>query len=261
MMKILGITWGRSVLVTFDPLAGAITEKHAWLNPREDFVGLAYDSNRNKLYALSQVSCNLYSIDPLTRDVKWIGKLDAGSGVDASALSYNPAGDVLYTIVLHGGVSGPFRSDLATVNTDNAHVTVVGKIGDGLCNSLCWRESDGRLNSYIVYGSGSSESPYKASLVTVDPITAAMTAVFETPYHTVMGLAQKPGEDAYVSYVNSDTSFYGNVDLDSHTVTPLGPSNAGVGSAAMLYRDFYVAAAPNLPPCSFSDDDCLGPAE
>src|SRR6266702_576484 len=72
MMKILGITWDKSVLVSFDPITGTITEKHAWLNPNENFVGLAYDSNRNRLYALSQVSRNLYSIDPLTRDVKLI---------------------------------------------------------------------------------------------------------------------------------------------------------------------------------------------
>ena len=59
-MKILGITWDKSVLVSFDPYTGHIIEKHAWLKQEENYVGLAYDYNRNMLYALSQVSCNLY---------------------------------------------------------------------------------------------------------------------------------------------------------------------------------------------------------
>ncbi len=256
-MEIVGITWDKSVLVSFDPYTGNITEKHAWLKVGENFVGLAHNYNRNKLYALAQVSFNLYSIDPLTRDVKLAGKLQI-NGQDVSGLSYDPDGDVLYTVVLHfgPGITNPW-SELAKVNADTASVTVVGKIAEGLCNSLCWREYDGRLNSYLVSASGSWDSPYKASVISIDSHTAAMVPVFQTPYHAIMGLARKPGEDAYFSWVNSDTLFYGEVNLGTKTITDLAPSNAGVQSGAMLYKNFYVAPAPNLPPCSFSDEDCL----
>jgi len=72
---LLGITWGDSLLVSFDPYTGTITEVHAQLNPNESFRGLAYDSNHNMLYALSQVDLNLYSIDPITLDIQHIGNL------------------------------------------------------------------------------------------------------------------------------------------------------------------------------------------
>jgi hypothetical protein len=251
-MKVLGITWTGSVLITFDPMLGAIVEKHAWLNPAENFVGLAYDSNRNLLFALSQVAGNLYSINPLTRDVKLIGMLNT-SGRDVSGLSYDPVADVLYTVVLGQG------SDLAQVSANNAAVTVVGKITDGLALTLCWRESDGQLNSYVVYGSGSSDSPYKADMVSIDPATGTMTTLFHTPYHTILGLARTPGQDAYVSWVNASTHFYADVNLATQNITALANSDpVRVESGAMLLRNFYVAPAPNLPPCSFSDDDCLG---
>ena len=255
-MKILGITWGKSVLVSFDPYTGTIIEKHAWLKQGENFVGLTYDCNRNMLYALSQVHCNLYSINPLTRDVKLIGKLNT-NGQDASGLSYDPTNDTLYTVVLTQNRG--LRSDLARVNIENANITMVAKIADGICNSLCWREHDGQLNGYIVYGSGSWDCPYKASIVSIDPVTATMTQIFETSYHAIMGLAKRPGRDAYFSWINSSTHFYGEVDLNTINITTCANSDiVDVISGAMIYRDFYVAPAPNLPPCSFQDEDCLG---
>jgi hypothetical protein len=259
IMMILGITWNKSVLVSFDPSTGAIVEKHAWLPLTENFVGLAYDYRRNRLYAISQVTCNLYSINPLSRDVTLIGKLNI-NGQDVSGLTYSPIDETLYTVVLHMNAgSTNLRSDLAKVNMNNASVTVVGTIADGLCESLCWRESDGQLNSYIVYGSGPWDSPLKASIVTINPNTGGMTPVFQTAYHTIMGLAKRPGQNAYFSWINWTTHFYGEVNLDTSTITPLASSDAvGVSSGAMMLRSFYVAPAPNLPPCSFTDDDCLG---
>lgn len=258
-MKILGITWDKSVLVSFDPYTGQIIETHAWLKQQEKFVGLAYDYNRNVLYAISQVTCNLYSINPITRDVKLIGKLQ-NNGQDVSGLSYDPVSDAIYTVILHFNATfTSLKSELAKVNTDNANVTIVGTIADGLCDSLCWRECDGQLNSYIVYGSGSWDSPYKASIVSIEPGTAAMTPIFQTSYHTIMGLAKMPGQDAYFSWINSTTHFYGEVNLKTKNITACAKSDAvGVTSGAMISRDFYVAPAPNLPPCSFTDEDCLG---
>jgi hypothetical protein len=256
-VKILGITWDKSVLVSFDPIAGVILEKHAWLPPTENFVGLAYDSYRNMLYALAQVSFRLYSIHPLTRDVTLIGALNV-AGNDVSGLTYDPIADTLYTLV-HVPTITHVRTDLVRVNSQNAQVSVVGQIGNGLGQSLCWRESDGQLNSYVVSAAGSWESPAKASLVTIDPTTAATVSIFQTPYHTILGLARIPGKDGYISWINWTTHFYGDVDTSTQTITPRGASDAvRVESGAMLLRSFYVAPAPNLPPCSFGDVDCLG---
>jgi hypothetical protein len=86
-----------------------------------------------------------------------------------------------------------------------------------------------------------------------------MTTLFETPYHTIMGLAKKPGENTYFSWVNWTSHFYGEVNLDTKNIVSRANSDTvGVTSDAMIYRNFYVAPAPNLPPCSFSDADCLG---
>ncbi len=254
-MKILGITWDKSVLISFDPYTGAIIEKHAWLNPQESFVGLAFDYNRNMLYALSQVTCNLYSINPITRDVRLIGKLNI-NGQDVSGLSYDAASDTLYSVVLYFSLDyKKLRSELVKVNINNASVTVVGKIADGLCNSLSWREDDGQLNSYIKYGSG----PYKNSIVSINPNTAALTTLFETTYDTIMGLAKKPGQNIYFSWISWTSHFYGEVNLDTKIITACANSDVvDVTSGAMINRNFYVAPAPNLPPCSFTDEDCLG---
>ena len=255
-MIILGITWNGSVLVSFDPVTGVIHQKHAWLPPSENFVGLAYDDRRNVLYAVAQVTRNLYAIDPLTRDVRLVGSVNGG-GYDVAGLTYDPVRDVLYTVILRGGT--PSFSDLAIVNRDTAAATVVGKVSDGLCVGICWRDSDAQLNGIVVPGDGPWDSPLKASCVTIDPTTGTATPIFQTTYHTIMGLARFPGKNGFVSWVNWTTHFYADVDLNAKTVTPLAQSDpVGVSSSAMLLRSFYVAPAPNLPPCSFIQDNCLG---
>ena len=258
-MKLLGVTWDKSVLVSFDPYTGAIVEKHAWLNPNESFRGLAYNSKKNVLFALSQIDCNLYSIDPLTRNVALIGRLNI-NGNDIGGLTYDPANDILYTAVNHFDADYTnISSDLVKVDMDTAVVTVIGKIADGLCGSLSWRDYDGKINAFVKYGSGSSDSSHKANVVSISPNTAAMTTVFETPYHTIMGLAKKPGENSYFSWVNWTSHFYGEVNLDTKNIATLASSDGvGVSSDAMIIRSFYIAPAPNLPPCSFSNVDCMG---
>jgi len=137
------------------------------------------------------------------------------------------------------------------VNIDDASVSVVGKVADGLCVSLAWRECDGNLNGYLIQGSGSWDSPDKAKIVTIDPRTAVMTTVFQTTYHTILGLARKPGQNSYFSWINWTTHFYGDVNLDAQTVTPLASSDAvGVVSGAMIYRNFYVAPARRREPAA-----------
>ena len=53
-----------------------------------------------------------------------------------------------------------------------------------------------------------------------------MTPIFETNYHTIMGLAKKPGQNAYFSWINSTTLFYGAVNLDTKNITACANSDA-----------------------------------
>lgn len=200
------------------------------------------------MYALSQVTCLLYSIDPLTRDVRTIGHIEH-SGNDMSGLAFNAEADALYSVVNRFDPSfSSLSSELVKVPLNAGRVEIVGTIANGFCESLAWRSSDGHFDAYVVYGSGAWDSPHKSSLVRIDPFTAAMTAYFKTEYHTIAGLARRPGKDAYFSWVNGESHFYAEVDLASKTIIPRGSSDkVGVVSGAMLLRDFYVAPAPNLP--------------
>lgn len=246
-MSILGITWDKSILVSFDPLIGAITETHAWLDPDQNFVGLTYDYDRNVLYALSQVTRRLYSIDPLTRDVTLLAQLNL-SGNDVTGLTYDPTSRSLYTLAVYLG--SPSRTDLVRISPDTLQTSVVGTMAGVLANSLCWRDIDGQFNAYTTKTGGAWDSPDKSILVTIDPGTAAVTPVFQTSYHAILGLAKKPGENAYFSWVNWTSHFYADVNLGTQQVSQLANSDpVGVSSGAMMYRTFYVAPAPNLPPC------------
>lgn len=250
-MKILGITWSKSVLVSFDPYSGEITEKHAWL-PEENFRGFAYNYNQNLMYALSQVNWNLYSIDPLTRNVAFIGKLNISNGSqDIGGLTYDPIKDTLYTTV--GNTDGTL-SELVRIDMNSAQVTVIGKIVNGFCFSLCWSDYDSQIKGFVKYGSGAG---YPTSVVSINPDTAAMTTLFQTSYDIIMGLAKKPGGNQYFSWINATNGhFYGEVNLTTKDVKILSKSDSvGVTSDAMIFKNFCLAPASNMP-CSFTNKDC-----
>jgi len=247
--QILRITWGRSKLVTFDPYSGSITQFHVQLNPDESFRGLTYDSTNDILYALSQVDHNLYSIDPHTLNIQFIGRLSYyGSNSwegDSAALAYDPNTDTLYTSISHNHWP-PGRDDLwselVIINRETAELTSVGHITNGYVNSTTYNRDDGFIYAYAVYGSGSWDSPYKSSLVKINPNDASMNTLFETPYHATLGLAKIPNQNVFISWVNWTSHFYGEVNLDSQIITPLGNSDSvGVSSDAMLYKSFYVS--------------------
>jgi len=129
-----------------------------------------------------------------------------------------------------------YQSVLLRVDMDDATTTVVGGPMAGLCISLGWND-DESLNGLVVSGSGSWDSPYKAGLIAIQPDTAAVTPIFETPYHTIMGLAKEPGSNAFYTWVNSTSHNYGEIDLDNEVVNILGSSDAvGVSSGAMTYK-------------------------
>lgn len=244
----IGITWGDSRLVSFDPYSGDITMEHTQLNPDESFTGLTYDPNHDILYALSQVENNLYSIDAKTLEVNLIGNLNIGgtrSWNDANALAYDPNNDKLYTVTQDWDGNGTnSRGQLAEINTTDAQLSIIGDIS-GLVISLDYNEIDNQLYGQAVYGWGSWDSSYKSTVISIDPTSASSTQLFETPYHTVGGFAQLGDDDKYISWVNWTSHFYAEIDLSDQTVTQLAEADIGV-DWALTYKDFFVAPAYDL---------------
>ena len=159
---LLGITGRDSLLISFDPYTGTITEVHAQLNPNELYRGLAYDSNHNVLYALSQVDLNLYSIDPFTLEVQHIGNLHTSCGaLDIGGLTYNPSNDGFYATLQD--VNGD-SSELLMVNVDNAEVTGLGIVTDSYCFSPSYSEDDGNIYAFSLYAGED-----KTSVVSINP--------------------------------------------------------------------------------------------
>jgi alpha-tubulin suppressor-like RCC1 family protein len=134
-----------------------------------------------------------------------------------------------------------YRSTLLKINPADATTTVVGDASPGLVISLGWNDTAAELTGLVVYDSGSWDSPAKATVLGIDPDTGVATSLFETPYHTIMGLAKEPGKNAFYSWVNWTSHTYGEIDLTAQAVTLLGSSDqVGVTSGAMTYK----AAAP-----------------
>jgi hypothetical protein len=241
---VLGITWSDSWLVSFDPRAGVISQWHTQLDPNEDFRGLAYDSRRRVLYACAQVSKNLYAINPRSLHVRKIGTLPVPG--DVSSLAYDPISRTLYAAAVNVEES---RSQLYAINPANARATLIGDLPARYVNSISYNAGDGYLHAYAVDEGESSDSEFHSRVVRIDPADGSMTTLFETPYHTILGLAQAPGEDTYYAWINSAGHWYGLVDIGDSSITLLADSDAvGVTSDAMIYRDFFVAAAPPVIP-------------
>ena len=248
---LVGVTWNTSRLVSFDPQTGEVTEVHAQLNPYESFRGLAYDANHDVLYVLSQVANNLYWIDPLTLDIIHIGNLhidrSVSWGEDAGALAYDPAGDVLYTVVDHWSPDHQtYWSELYAIDVDTAELTLVGEIQGAHVSSLAYNEDDGELYglALLEWCGGSWDSPCLSQVVRIDPETAELDVLFGTPYHTMLGLAKSPEANRYYSWINTTSHLYGETDLHDETVTSLGDADAVGVVSAFVSRDFSVDSAP-----------------
>jgi len=248
---LLGATWNTSRLVSFDPETGVVTEVHAQLNPYESFRGLAYDANHDVLYALSQVENNLYRIDPMTVEIAHIGNLHIDRAVswgeDAGALAYDPVGDILYTVVDHWSSDHQaYWSELCTIDVDSAELTIVGEIQGAHVSSLAYNEDDGELYglALLEWCGGSWDSPCMSHVVRLDPETAELDVLFETPYHTMLGFAKRPGFDRYYSWINTTSHLYGETDLDGETVSFLGDADAVGVVSALLCGDFSVGSVP-----------------
>lgn len=243
---LLGVTWAESSLVSFDPSAGVVIQQHAQLNPYEAFRAIAHDRNHDRLYVLSQSLRNLYSIDLSTLKSAHIGNLHVDMTnlsppqfVDAVTLAYDPIFDTLYTIVGHwlSYPSGPIYSELFKVDPASGELDLVGSFNGPWITSLAFSEVDRQLYGLGVYGAGSWDSPHKTHVVRIDPEIATIETVFETPYHTMLGFAIKEPQ-TFFSWVNWTTHFYGETDLATETILPLGNADSVDVISAMLYKDF-----------------------
>lgn len=252
-IDLLGITWCNNDVVTFDPHTGTIKEVHGNLSCRGCFRGLAYDSKDEMLYALSQGDWNLYSINPKNFKINFVGKLNIDENVswgeDIGGLTYDPVTDTLYTAVSHwNSYYTNIWSELVTIDKNTAEVSVIGYITQDFIGSLNYNPNDGLIYAYHDIGIWNPINPY---LVTINPDDAHMTILFQMPHSVIMGLAKKPGGNIYYSWFNTDYGkFYGQVDLESETITLLGNSYlVDVASDAMIYKDLFVANA--YEPVSF----------
>jgi hypothetical protein len=257
---LLGVTWVRSVLVSFDPRTGAVLARHLQLNPREAFRGLAYDPNHHRLYALAQGTHNLYWVDTETLQLTHVGNLHfqapASSPLgEAGVLAYDPSRDLLYTAVesWEGPNYSGLGSALCTVDPSSAGLRCQDRINGPFIDGLGYNAADGQLYGVAVYGSGSWDSPTKANVARIRPETGEMGILFPTPYHTIMGFAAA-GPFAFYSWINWTSHMYGLIDIFSQTVTGLGSSDGVEVISAMERRDFPLASAPLNPqpaPASF----------
>ena len=232
--ELIGITWNGGNLIAFDPCSGEITQNYTQV-AGGSFRGLTYDPTNDVLYASTQGAKNLYSIDPDNLQVALIGSMDTPG--DISSITYDSDTNTLYAAAV--GIEE--ESQLFTVNPADASVALVGTLPAMFIDSISYSDQDQQIYAYATYGSGSWDSPFKSSLVSIDPSTAAMTLLFETPYHTTMGLAKKPGESVFFTWVNWTAHSYARIDVAAEIVSLVSNSDTvKVSSDAMIYKSFSV---------------------
>jgi hypothetical protein len=241
--SLVGITWEDSVVVSFSPRNGAILEEHLQLDPYEAFRGLAHDQAHHKLYALAQSTHNLYTIDTNTLEIAHVGNLrvDARKSryYDVGALAYDSSTATLYTAIErweNWDYTGIW-SELCKIDPSNAALTTVGRIDGPFIDSLAFNGTDRYLYALGIFGSGPWDDPDKAFVMRIDPNSADMTEIFQTPYHTMMGMAFRDSTNFY-SWINWTSHLYGVTDIRTHETLQLADSDPVGVISAMIHRDF-----------------------
>ena len=254
---LLGITWTgganaflglESTLVALDPNDGKIQHVYGQVGA-ENFVGLAYDSTRTRLYALSQEK-NLYSIDELSPlNVRLIGKLffEGSDSINwsANSLCYDPESRSLYCSMRVDYWPYFNGSVLSKINTNTAEVEIIGPF-NGVSNNyilsgLAYDEATGQLYGVSNYLSPGSSYPDYTQVVSVNPDDASLTGLYETPAYYIQGLAKGPGDGILYSWMSSDSGhYYLKAMLDEKTTEVLGSSDSAGGVFALT------STAPSL---------------
>ena len=246
---LVGVTWSDGTLVTFDPSSGGILQRHLQLDPTRTFVGLAYDRNHRKLYALSQGDRTLFTLNTDTLQVANIVPLrieTAGPGLtEATSLAYDPFTDTLYTTIGHWEdyPAGPIGNDLARVDPWTGTVTVLGRVDGPWLAGLAFGETERVLYALAVDGAGAWDSQDATRLIRIDPSTAAADTVYVTPYHAMLGIALKePG--VFYSWINWTSHFFGQTDVPALSLTPLGSDEDSGAIGAMVVKTFDLPPEP-----------------
>ena len=138
-------------------------------------------------------------------------------------------------------------SELYEVNVSTGELVKVGDINGPFITSLSHNQADGNLYGLAVYGTGPWDSPYKSHAVKINPQNGNMDVLFETPYHSILGFARKPGGNPgiYYAWVNWTSHFYGEVNINAQTVTSLENADPVGVISAMAYKNFPVASIPS----------------
>jgi hypothetical protein len=233
----IGLTWCNSDLVVFNPFAGTAERTGVRLDPGTCFRGLTYDSEHNRLYALAQVSYAFYSINPDLGVVKRLGKLDlsgAGDfgslGVDIGGLAYWPNHGLYTTVTAFDDTT--VISEIVQINPRTRQVIPISKLPHGYAGSLVWDSASRSFLGYTTPCSGQC----KTSMFRFNPATGKVSILFKLPYHVVAGLAPSTKHTGkYISWINSTTAFYAEIDPHTGSIVPLANSDAvGVWSDAMM---------------------------
>jgi hypothetical protein len=240
----IGMSWSLARLVTFDPVAGSIVETHLQMGPQH-FIGMTYDPVHDLLYTVPQGHHDLYAIDPATMAVSHFGNLRvdrrASGIVDVQALAYDPIAERLFaTLVRAEDVSdtATWRTELVVIDIATATPTTVGTIPLVFVSSMDFNGEDGQLYGLAKGGDG------LLRILRIDPDDASSEEVLVTPYTTMLGLARTPGTNKYLTWINADSHFYGEIDLDSGIITQLGNSDPVDAIAAFVHRGFDAVSVP-----------------
>jgi hypothetical protein len=246
---LVGITWEDSALVSFDAKAGEVIRRHAMLDPEVAYAAVVHDRNNHRLYALPQDRRDLYIIDATTLQMVERVRLRVDTRGDAFTdtvtLAYDAIMDTLYTIVGHwtNYPDGPIWSQLAIIDRETGELGIIGRIDGPWITSLSFSETDRRLYATGVFGAGEWDSLYPTHVLSIDPATSHTSTEFVTPYHTMLGFAVREPLSFY-SWINWDYHFYGQTDLQTQTVTPMGFADAVGVVYAMTYKSFPLPPRP-----------------
>jgi hypothetical protein len=245
--SMLGMTWGESQFVSFDPYTGNVLGYHGGLDPNEGFVGLTRDPSQNTLFAAAQVSNSLYKVNSNTGDFSYLGSIGDSQGSEVvTSIAFDQSADTLYaTLVSNNNFGGAsvWNSKLVAVSTSDASVESEIDLGNIFAGSLLFNPFDGLLYALTADSSDKDGSTANEQLSSVDPITGIVKNLFPSQEEILIGLGVIPDGDKLIGWANrSDGHFFTEIDISTGTFTQLAsadPSDACC--SGFLYEDFTLA--------------------
>jgi hypothetical protein len=252
--RLLGVTWSGGIndtlnlnntLISLDPNTSSFRIIKRLAGPKNT-LSLAYNPNSNLLYALAQTNYALYTVRLDTLEEAFVGNLsfDGSSGLNwsAGAIAYDPEGDILYVALRIDNWPEFNGSMLGIIDKQNGAVTLLDSLtGAGSSNNyyitgLSYSLFSGNLYGAAVYlEPGHSQADFN-QIVTIEPDTVLMSAIFDSPYIGMHSFTKIPQEDCYYSWVNEDSGHYfGKTIMESQDVDLLDYDDSAGGVLALAY--------------------------